>query len=205
MISRMTKAAKVKTPWRLGDRLSKVNKRHIGMATEISTALRDSISALIQGLRIDQLAMIEAAGKMRYTDIASSYYRLAGNRERCVKDLVALSSDIETCADSPFVQQMQALVASMNEASKDEEPYAVLGATVRTKDAVLDQYERAISYASGTPVSKLLRRQYFELCKARAGLVEMRDQHVPDNLLIVPLPGETYLSRQPHTHTEPQL
>ncbi|HUG66526.1 MAG TPA: hypothetical protein VMM76_02165 [Pirellulaceae bacterium] len=170
------------------------------MATEISTAQRDSISALIQGLRVDQLAMIEAAGKMRYTDIASTYYRLAGNRERCVKDLAAFSSDTESGKDSHFVKQMRELVANMHEALKDDEPYAVLGATVRTKDAVLDQYKRAISCAAETLVLKLLRRQYAELREARATIVEMRDRHLPDDLHIVSPPA----IRTPHDEDTPK-
>lgn len=155
------------------------------MVTETTTSMRNLISALIQGLRIDQLAMIDAAGKLRYREIARSYYEMAASRERCAKELAAVTKPSAGQEDSKFVKQMRDLVADLREALNDEDPYAVLGRTVRMEDAVLEEYKQALSHGSTAPVSKLLQKQYAELREAREAVARLRDQHVPVALKFV--------------------
>lgn len=155
------------------------------MATDITTSMGELLSDLIQGLRIDQLAMIDAAGKLRYREMARSYYEIAASRERCAKELTAVSKTGAGLEDSKFVKQMRDLVAELREALSDEDPYAVLGRTVRMEDAVLDEYRQALSHASTAPVSKLLQKQYAELREARQAVAKLRDQHVPEDLKFV--------------------
>lgn len=149
------------------------------MATSRKETMRDSITALIQGLRIDQQAMVDAAGRMRYREIAPSYYQLAAGKERLAKELDPFSDGSQRDKNTRFVDGMRHLAADLKETLMDDNLYAVIGATLRIEDAVLDQYKRAVFHASETPASPVLRRQYFETCDSRILLAAMRDGHIP--------------------------
>lgn len=158
--------------------------------------MRASISALVRGLRIEQQAMIEAAAKLGSRDIAHTYYQMAAAEERRINELINLNIDMQVDEGSRFIAQLLPLVADLNETLDDDDPYAVLGQTVRVEDAVLDQYKRAIFHASETPASSVLKGQYLETSDARDAIVALRDRHVPRGYHVTDLSFPTTNAQQ---------
>jgi hypothetical protein len=137
------------------------------------------VAALVQGLRIEQPALIAVAGKTRHRELALRYYQTAAAREQTLRQLAAFASDSRNDEESRFAEQVRVMVRDLQKHLNYDDTYAVLGATVRIENVVLDQYKRAIFHASETPASNVLRRQYIDTCDARDAFVAMRDRHVP--------------------------
>jgi hypothetical protein len=113
--------------------------------------MRDSVLALIQGLRIEQQALIAVAGKTRYRELALWYYQTVIAKEQRLRQLAAFASEFRNNEESRFAEQVRILVRNLQKRLDDDDAYAVLGATVRIENAMLDQYKRAIFHASETP------------------------------------------------------
>lgn len=153
------------------------------MATEVNTTMRDNVWALIHGLQIEQSAMIETAGRVRDKYIAQLYYEAASQRGRFAETLAAALPEPETTEGvSRFVEQLRSMIGDLNETWSDDSPYALLGATIRIEDAILDQYKRAVFHASETLVSPLLRRQFNDFTRGREFFTTVRDQCVSNDM-----------------------